>query len=172
MINAHNVIIGGVEVSFDASHELSQTYEPLSARSVLRMSNGAAHLQTLWTGKLRSTLTGAGRLPDGLSALDYSAPIEIDCLAPRSIWTSSTSLVLPAARRSDFAPIGWAVKNGNMIRTGVNLSGDVLTFSQVPGSSGYVAGYYPKIQCYATEPVIRFDGRSPMSYWVLTAEEI
>lgn len=167
---AHNFTLGGVVVSLDASHTLAQTYETLGGRSLRRLLSGAAHLQTTW-GKLRTVLTGAGRLPAGLSGLDYTATMTLACAAPLSIWSATTSATLPAGRRSDWAPHGYAVVDGRQVPTGISIATNAVTFTAVSGASGYVVVYYPSLTVYAEPPRLSFDARGAVCGWEIVAEE-
>ena len=170
---AHNFILGGVTVAFDAAHQINQDYEPLAGAAVLRLSSGAAVKQTAWDGKLRTTLSGSGRLPPGLDGLDYSASLSLSCMAPRSLWAAATTgLSLPASRRTDWAPHGYAIVNGRQMPTAISIVVNAVTFTAVAGASGYVCAYYPTLTVFASAPRLRFDGRGPVSGWEIIAEEI
>ena len=169
-MRAHDIIIGGVVIGFDAAHELSQTYEEIGGRALRRKLDGAAHLQKNW-GKLRTVIRGSGRLPEGLSGLDYTSTLTIACMAPRSIWSATTTATLPAARRSDWAPHGYAIVSGRHVRTPISISTNTVTFTAVSGASGYVVAYYPSLTCYVEPPRQEFSGRGPAASWALTAEE-
>lgn len=170
-MNAHNLIIGGVVVSYEASHELSQTYETLGGRSLRRMLSGAGHLQTHWAKK-RTTISGSGRLPAGLDGLDYTASMSLSCAAPLSIWSATTSATLPAARRADFAPRGFAIVNGHQVPTPISIATNAVTFTAVSGASGYVVSYYPTLTIYAEPPRLNFDARDVVIGWEIVAEEV
>ncbi len=166
----HNFILGGVEVGLSASQQVTQTYETIGGRSLRRKLSGAAHMQTAWA-KLRTTLSGSGRLPEGLSGLDYSTSLSLSCLAPLSIWTATTSATLPAARRSDVPPRAWAIVNGLHIPTPMSLSVNTATLTAVTGASGYVVAYWPVLTVYAAPPRLDFNGRDPTLGWTIEAEE-
>lgn len=166
----HNFILGGVEVSLNAAHQISQTYETLGGRSLRRMLSGDAHLQTAWA-KLRTTISGTGRLPEGLSGLDYSGSLSLSCLAPLSIWTATTSATLPASRRTDWAPKAYAVVDGLQVPTAMTIATNTATLTAVSGASGYVVAYWPVLTVYAAPPRLSFDGRGPVMNWTIEAEE-
>ena len=167
----HNIIIGGVEIGFGAAHELSQDYEIIGGRSLRRMLNGAALLQNQWQ-KLRTLITASGNRPEGLAGLDYSAPITIKCMAPRSIWSATTTVTLPAGRRTDWAPHAYAIVNGFHVPTGVSIATNTATCTTVAGASGYLVAYYPELSMYADPPQTRFAGRGVVAGWTMTAEEV
>lgn len=169
-MNAHDVIIGGVRVGLDAAYSLSQTYEDIGGRVLRRKLSGAALLQVQWS-KVRTTISGSGRLPDGLAGLDYTASLSISCMAPRSIWSSDTTVVIPAARRSDWAPHAYAIVDGRHVRTPMTIAIDTCTLTAVAGAQGYLVAYYPALTCYA-QLRQSFDGRGPDAGWEIIAEEV
>lgn len=169
-MKAHDILIGGVRIGFDAAHNLSQTYETLGGRALRRKLNGAAHLQTHWA-KLRTVITGSGRLPDGLDGLDYSASMTVDCMAPRAIWAASTTITLPAGRRTDWVPHAYAIVAGRHVRTGLSIATNTATLTAVSGAQGYLCAYYPSLTMYVSPPKKDFNGRGPVGGWVIEAEE-
>lgn len=170
---AHNLILGGVEISFDAAHTLEQTYEPLGGRHLMRLSDGSGVLQTAWNGKLRTSIRGSGRLPEGLFGLDYTGSLSLSCMAPVSIWSATTSgPTLPASRRTDWAPHGYAIVGGRHVQTPVSIAANVVTFTAVTGAAGYIVAYYPILTVFAEPPRQNFNGRNPGAGWEIIAEEI
>jgi hypothetical protein len=169
-MNLHNIIIDGVEIGFGAAHQLSQEYEEIGGRSLRRMMNGAGLLQSQWS-KLRTIISGSGNRPEGLAGLDYTASLTIKCMAPRSIWSANTTVVLPAARRTDWRPHAYAIVAGQHVPTGVSVSTNTATCTAVSGASGYLVAYYPELTCYAEPPTLRFNGRGVVAGWTLIAEE-
>ena len=67
-----------------AALELQQTYEPIGGEMTLRTIGGSAIKQITWQ-KWRTTITGGGWLPFGLSSLDYSAQMAVACIVPRGV---------------------------------------------------------------------------------------
>ena len=167
---AHNIILGSVVISLDASYSLTQTYETLGGRSLRRMLSGAANLQNNWAKK-RTVITGSGRLPAGLDGIDYSASMTLYCAAPLSIFSTSTSATLPAGRRTDWVPHGYAIVNGRQVPTGISIATNAVTFTSVSGATGYVVVYYPTLTVYVEPPRLSFNARGVVSGWELTAEE-
>lgn len=110
---------------------------------------------------------------DVLSALDIDTPQVIQCIAPRSIHSALPAVALPAARRADVAPYGFAVMpNGLMRRTGGTLAGGTLTLDVVPGAVSYVARYWPELTVLVMSLTEHQDVRGAVAGWDLTAEEI
>jgi hypothetical protein len=172
MTKPYNVILGGLEIPYGAAAGLSQSYEDVNGgRSLRRAASGAPIIQTAWR-KWRTTLVGSGRLPPGLASLDYDAAMSLHCAAPMEVSTASTTATLPSARRSDFPPIGYAVVNGEYVRTAISIVVDTVTFAAVAGASRYVVVYFPVLTVVATSrPRTNFDARGVVVGWELTLEE-
>ena len=111
---AHDIKIAGVTLPFDAAWQLSQTYETLGGRALLRTLNGTGVLQSHWS-KVRTVIRGQGRYPDALSAVNWAASVSIECAAPLGIHSAGTAVTLPAARRTDWAPFAQAVVDGRTV---------------------------------------------------------
>ena len=113
------------------------------------------------------------RFLPALSALDIDTPQVIQCIAPRSIHSALPAVALPAARRADVAPYGFAVMpNGLMRRTGGTLAGGTLTLDAVAGAVSYVARYWPELTVLVMTLTEHLDVRGAVAGWDLTAEEI
>ena len=167
----HDIVIGGVIIGLDAAHDLTQTYEEVGGRTLRRKLDGAALLQRNW-GKIRTVISGRGRLPDGLEGLDYTTSMTIDCMAPRSVWGSSTTIVIPAARRtSGWVPHAYAIVAGQHVRTSLTIATNTCTLTAVTGAQGYLVAYYPSLSMYAEPPRQTFGGRGPSAGWEIVAEE-
>lgn len=172
-MNAHDIVIGGIRIPLDSAYGLEQSYDALEAGStVLRMLNGAAIKQTHWS-KRRTTITGSGRYPPGLAGLDYSGPLEIQCAAPLIIASAASNVItLPAARRADWVPAGYAVVDGRMMPVACSVVGNIATLGTLAGAQNYQCMYWPVLTVYATPPRTTFNGRQPsLSGWQIDAEE-
>lgn len=167
-----SLILGGVEIVLDAVGTLQQSYQPIGGSSLLRMQSGKGIKQTHWQ-KLSTTIQGDGWLPPGLMDLDYSQPLLLSCIAPRSVVGIGTALPLPAARRSDagYTPQGLALVGRQWVATAVSMSGDTANLTPVSGASRYQALYYPELTVYADEPQEEMDVTGAAHRWSLTAEE-
>lgn len=172
-MNAHDLVIAGVSIPFDSAWGLSQTYETLGGRALLRTLSGAAVLQSHWA-KVRTVVRGSGRYPDALAGVDWSSTFTLECAAPLGIHSANTAITLPAARRTDWAPFGMALVDGRLVRTTISVVVNAATLGAVSGATGYVAYYFPKLTCYAVSagPSRSFDGRvAGNAGWELIAEE-
>lgn len=170
-MNAHNIIIGGVEITIDSANQISQSYETLGGRSMRRLLNGAGLLQTQWA-KVQTSISGTGRVPPGLDGLDYTTSLSLSCAAPLSIWSANTSITLPTSRRTDWAPHAYAIVAGRHVRTSLSIAGNAATLTAVSGAGGYLCAYYPILTVYATPPRHNFNGRGPSVGWTLDCEEV
>lgn len=171
-MNAHDIKIAGIFIPFDAAHQLSQTYEPIAGRHLMRLADGSAVLQTAWAPKLRTTLRGQGRFPDALSAVDWSASFEIQCAAPLAIHSAGTAVTLPAARRTDWPPFAMALVSGRLVPTPISIATNAGTITAVAGATSYITYYYPVLTCFAVSPPSRgFEARGTLASWELIAEQ-
>lgn len=171
-MNAHDIKIAGIFIPFDAAHQLSQTYEPIAGRHLMRLADGSAVLQTSWSPKLRTTIRGQGRFPDALSAVDWSASFEIQCAAPLAIHSASTSVTLPSSRRTDWTPFSMALVSGRLVPTPISIATNAGTITAVSGATSYLTYYFPLLTCYAVAPPSRgFEARGTVASWELIAEQ-
>lgn len=169
---AHDIKIAGVTLPFDAAWQLSQTYETLGGRALLRTLNGTGVLQSHWS-KVRTVIRGQGRYPDALSAVNWATSISIECAAPLGIHSAGTAVTLPAARRTDWAPFAQAVVDGRTVPTSLSIAVNAGTLGAVAGATSYITYYFPILACYAVQaPSRSFDGRvAGQAGWELIAEE-
>jgi hypothetical protein len=167
------LIIGGIEVPIHASLSLRQTYEPIGGSTVLRMQSGAAIKQTHWR-KLRTSIQADGWIPPGLDAIDYSQPLQLACVATRSMMTSALVVDLPAARRSDagYTPVAWALVGGGWQSAAVAMDGNEATITPVAGASRYKIDYYPLLTVFTDGPSEEVDATNAAFRWTLSAEEV
>lgn len=162
--------IAGIEISM---HEFParQTYRDLGGLAFHRMANGAAISQQHWR-KLGIGISGDGWAPPALLGVDWSAPVVVSCIAPRSVASATINATLPAARRSDAAPYAMALVSGKLVPTPMSLVGAAATATAVSGASGYRFFYYPELTCYALNGVEEsMDAVSASFSWSIDAEE-
>jgi len=167
----HDIIIGGIRIAFDSAYELTQTYDNLGGVALHRMLDGTGVQQVHWR-KLATTITGSGKLPDGLAALNFDSSITILCMAPLGISTVSNVITLPAARRTDWAPVGYAIVGGRLVRSAVSVSTNTATVTTVSGATAYQVLYWPSLTVLASPPERQFNGRGTVAGWTLRAEEV
>jgi len=171
--------LGSVIVPIHSAFELSQTYEPLGGFTTIRMLNGAALKQQNWE-KIGTNVQGRGTIPSGLEGLDYSAAQLMKCAATRAVTAFSTSIVIPAERRSDagFIPTGWAYvdpegKNrGLWQETPIGIVVDTVTLTAVVGALNYQVRYFPEFSVFAEKPSQNIDVHPSDQSWTLEAEQV
>lgn len=175
MSAVRQLIVDGVAVPVYAMTGISQRYEPVHATYRARMVDGSGKQRTLWSGKLRTVITGQGLIPAGLSAIDFTASFTLSCVAHRAINSASRVITLPAARRSDSGstPYGRAAVGDTWVDAPVaSLVGDTLTLTEISGATQYQAVYFPELTVFADPPTEDHPEHGPSFSWSLTAEEL
>lgn len=163
--------IAGVEISLN-EFPAQQGYKDLGGLTLRRMANGAALAQQHWR-KLAISISGNGWAPPALKGIDWSAPVVVSCIAPRSVASATVNATLPAARRSDAAPYATALVDGKLVATLMSLVGDAATATAVSGASSYRFFYYPQLSCYALNGVEEtLDIAGAAFSWSIEAEEV
>lgn len=164
-----SLIIAGYVIPWHARHGLAQTYEVIGGRTRGRKLSGAGYVQQHWA-KLRTTISGEGSLPAPLAGLDPATSYEISCAEPRVI-AGTASITLPAGRRSDVAPIGYAVLDGLLVETPVSIAGNVASLTAVTGAQHYEVRYWPKFTAHL-EIEAEADVNGAARRWRVVAEEV
>lgn len=167
----HDIFIGGLRIAFDSAYELTQTYEPLGGVTLHRMLDGTGAQQVHWR-KLATTISGSGKLPDGLAALSFDSSMTILCMAPLAITTVSNVITIPAARRTDWPPVGYAIVDGRLVKSSISVATNTATVTTVSGATAYQVLYWPSLTVYARPPERQFNGRGTVAGWTLRAEEV
>ena len=165
--------LGGIVVPIHAALDLQQRIEPIGGSTLLRLGQGAAVKQTTWR-KRRVTLSASGWCPPGLDALNWDAPLTLKCGLPESITTATASATLPAARRTDAAPYGFAVDAIGLLRpVAVSLAGNTATLAVWAGAVSYQVLYYPLLTVRAPAGVrVEYDAAGAAAGWELVFEEV
>ena len=167
----HDIIIAGRRISFDASHALNQSYETFGGVTLHRMLDGAGVQQVHWR-KVRTVISGSGPKPPGLDGINFDSAITIECAAPLNLSGASNIFTLPAARRADWAPLGFALVDGTLRAAACSVVGNTATVTTTPGASAYEVSYWPILTVIATPPALDFAARGTVAGWSLTAEEV
>ena len=172
-MTVRTLIVGGVTVPLHAGYEITQNYEPLQARTVLRYASGTAVLRETWTGKIATEIRGRGAVPAGLQSVDYSAAVEIACVGHRAVTSTSNVITLPAARRTDTGstPYARAWVGDDWQTTNVTVVTNTATCDVVASATAYQVVYFPKISCFAQPPQEDYTQNTGFG-WVLRAEEV
>lgn len=154
--------------------QLSQSYEPIGGQSIFRSATGRGINQMTWQ-KTRIVTAGAGWIPAGIQALDYTQHMIMRCIVPMSINLPPTTLTgtLPAQRRADHAPWAQAVMpGGGLVGVPMAIAGDEATLgAPVEGALGYRISWLPEFSVIALRPKQVGDPNSAMFSWELTCEE-
>lgn len=154
--------------------QLSQSYEPIGGQSIFRSATGRGINQMTWQ-KTRIVTSGAGWIPAGLQALDYTQHMILRCIVPLSINLPPATLTgtLPPQRRADHAPWAQAVMpGGGMVQVPLAIAGDEATLgAPVEGALGYRISWLPEFSVIALRPKQVGDPNSAMFSWELTCEE-
>lgn len=147
-----NLKLGGVEIPIESLTDITENISPLSAETVLRMSDGTGVKQTAWSNKYIIDISGSGYTPLVLNGLDYAASMTLECTTPLSVHGALNIVTLPSARRSDVDVVCFAVVNGRAVRTGKSISVNTCTIDTVSGAVGYFANYWPTFTVFASRP--------------------
>ena len=177
-----------VDLPVHATLELTQSYEPLYARTTYRHLDGSAAVRQQWSGKLATEISGRGIIPPGFSQLDFDDSMRISCIQHRSVTSTGTTITIPAARRSDvqhttkagtLATGSWYARawDGDTYSTatGTTSTGapNVVNITLVTGESHdhYEVIYLPKLTVVCERPVESYQQNEGWS-WSLRAEEV
>lgn len=168
-----DLMIDGLLLPVHAAGAIEQTFEDFGAFSTLRLGLGAAVHQEVWR-KVRTSLSATGLIPPGLDSVDWSQSHTLGCVAARSVQSATPELAIPAGRRSDAPPYGFALMPaGRLVPVAVDVAGDVATLATVAGADGYQVLWYPLMTVIAPDGLrTRFDARGAVAGWDLVAEEI
>lgn len=167
-----DLTLDGVRMPLAVAGTISQTYEDFGGFGLLRLGLGAAVHQEVWR-KTRTTLSASGLIPPGLAAVDWTAAHTLGCVAPRSIQSAGNVITLPAARRTDAAPYGFAVDAIGLLRpVVVSLAGNTATLAVWAGAVSYQVLYYPLLTVRAPAGVrVEYDAAGAVAGWELVCEE-
>ena len=166
------LVIGGVLVPTYGRVGLAQSYAPVGGVFRGRMASGRLVQQIHWR-RLRTTIQGLGWVPAGVDLIDYDEPVVIDCIAPRSVLSASTSVALPDTRRPDADVVAHArTGTEDWVRTSLAMDGDAAQITPVSGALQYQVRWYPRLTCFLDPPEERLDAETAEWSWTLTAEEV
>lgn len=165
--------LGGLVVPIHAALDLSQQIEPVGGSVTRRLGAGALIKQTTWR-KRRITLSGSGWCPIGLDALNWDAQLTLKCGLPESITSNTTTITLPAGRRTDagYEPFARAHLAGEWRDTPVSIAGNTATVTAVAGAIAYQVWYWPVVTVHAEPPATSFEQSTAQASWELVCEEV
>lgn len=174
-MSVRQLIVDGVAVPVYASVQISQIYEVLRGTTPKRMRDGSLRWRTVWSGKLRTTISGSGVIPAGFSGIDFDDSFTLSCIAHRAVNSAGTTITIPATRRTDAGstPYGRALVGGKWVPTTVTgIVSNVATLAAVTGATQYQCVYFPEIVVFADPPTETKPEHGPSFGWSLVAEEI
>ncbi len=172
------ISIGGLTVPLDSVLNFSQNYESIERSTIHRLGIlGKGVKQTLFGGKLRTTITATGWTAPGLSALDRSAEHILLCGAALSGIGGAGDIVIgdSARRRTDagFEPIAYALFSDRHEKTAVTVdaSGN-CTVTPVAGAAQYKVDWFPRLTVIIVD--FREDTQADAAQftWDLVVEEV
>lgn len=171
------LIVGGFVVPIYAALSLQQQFLKRGGSGRTRMEDGRLEAQFSWE-KLAYEVSGTGTVPPGLDGLNDHTEYEVSCAIYKELAVAGTSVILPAARRTDsgYVPYVMACRPAaapldQIIEISASLAGDLLSWSALSGANHYIVRYYPKFT--ALIEFARSDESEGFgSRWTLTAEEV
>lgn len=172
------ISIGGLSVPLDSVLSFSQTYRPIERSTVHRLGVvGLGVKQTLYTGKLATTINATGWTMPGLSGLDRSLQHELLCGATLSNSGGLNNIQIGNSnrRRSDsgFEPVAYAIFPADQVKTPVSVdSSGNCSVTAVTGALYYKVDWYPKLTVIVTDLVEDTQADVATYTWSLTAEEV
>lgn len=167
-----DLIIGSITIPRLASLELTQEFGEIVSEANHRMGDGTLFTQEHWAKKT-TTISGSGWVPAAFQSIDYSAQQVIQCITLEAVQDASNVLTLPAARRSDAGPYGFAMVGNREVQTSISMAGNEATLGVVTGADFYLVKYYPTMTCKITSRPRRRLSRSEATYsWSFDAEEV
>lgn len=168
--------IGSIVVPRETVLEFDQEYETLEASDFSRLADGTGVLRTAWTGKLRTLISGKGWAASAFAGLAQGVAYTLKCAAPMPVDGASTSITLPAARRSDSGhePVGYAhMPDGRLIETPIiDIVSNLATLTAVTGAVGYRVEYLPQIIVKILRNTCKYAQASNDFAWSIEAEEV
>lgn len=165
---------GSILIPTEAVPEFDQRYEDLAGQTFRRTADGSGILRSGWQGKIATRISGRGWVPAGIGAAAAGSTHVIKCAIPREASSATTSVTLPAARRTDtgHTPIGFALVGDRLVSTAITgITSNVATLTAVSGATGYRVHYWPQITAVVTAN--ECTGSHQAEYrWAIEAEEV
>lgn len=169
----YTMVVDGVTVPVEAIAEFDQDYEHLEASSFDRLATGEGVLRVGWVGKLSTVIVGRGWAPSALISLAPGVAHTLQCAMPLSVDSNTTSITIPANRRTDsgHTPVGYALVDGIFVQTPItDITANVCTLTAVPGATAYRVDYWPQITVHVRRNTAK-GGSSAEHGWTIEAEE-
>lgn len=170
--------IGGLVVPLDSVLTFSQSYQPVERSTLHRIGTaGIGVKQTLYSGKLRTTISATGWTAPGLSGLDRSVAHPMLCAAALSNSGGPDNIRIgdESRRRSDegFEPVAYALFPDQQVRTPVLVDADGnCLVTEVAGALQYKVDWYPRLTVLVMDFNEDTQADSATFAWELVAEEV
>lgn len=171
-----DVQIGSVILSIRSRWQFTQEYTDLYAETSRRAANGSLYIRRAWGTKLRTQISGSGKLPLALASLSTGGTHTIKCAAPRHVGSNSNVIDIPIGFRTGgiYTPIGWAIVDNQLLATTLTMDSNTATLAAVSGADGYQVAYFPEFVGHISElsETLDNDGTSHTYSWRVTIEEV
>jgi hypothetical protein len=158
--------------------EFRQEYTELRPLDFRRSADNSGFLRTTALPKLATTVESTGWIPSGFTSLDRGTTHTLKCAMIRSRDSSTETVTLPAGRRSDIDPIGFAIVDRLAVVTTITNLADILAgttddaiLATVGGADSYRVHYWPEITCVILSNTSSGEQDGDFE-WQLEAEEV
>lgn len=169
------ITIGALELPVLVAFGLGETEQEIGGYNFHRMHNGALRSQEHWS-KFRIGLSAEGLSAEGLAGIDRGAQFTFKGSAPRSIFSATEAITVPAGRRTDgsYTPRAYTWRGGKRTPGSIaSTVGNVITVTTVSGTELYEVEFFRQLTMLLVErPVRELDSRGHLLRWRLTAEEV
>ena len=156
----------------------TQDYEELLAREFRRTADNSGVLRVTGTAKVRTVIESLGWIPAGVTSLNLGTTHLMKCAMIRSADSDTATVTVPAGRRSDIEPLGFAIVDDLAVSTPITNLADILagttddaTLTAVAGAVSYRVHYWPEITVVILSNDSDGDEQGRFN-WTLEAEEI
>ncbi|ANQ83708.1 hypothetical protein dqs_0632 [Azoarcus olearius] len=166
-----DLMINGLVFPAPAAGQITQTYADIGGFARRRAASGRLIAQEAWR-RISTSISAEGWVPAALDSIDWSGELTLGCIAARARQSDTPSIALPAARRTDAAPYGFAVVGHRLVPTSLAVAGDLATLAPVAGATAYKVLYYPLLIVRSDGPSERYDAGGAVAGFDLQAEEI
>lgn len=172
--------IDGQAIPAQSMLGIDQTYNDIVPTTFRRTADNTGVLRTTGDAKLRTAISGKGWVPPGLAALDLGTTHVLRCAASDTVTSATTSVTVPAARRSDtgHTPRAFAEVGDDMVPTTISNqaaidagSSDVASLDAVSGATGYAVEFWPEITAVILVNTAKLLS-SATTEWQIEAEQV
>lgn len=169
------LIIAGITIQRLATLTVQQEYFDIAPVTLQRLGDGTGLPQSHGWSKLGTSISCSGWMPAGMDGVDWKSPagVTIACIKPLSINSPSNVITIPAGRRTDHPPRGFACVGMDMVSSPVALVGNVATITTVAGATSYQVDWLPLLTFFAAAGLRKsYDSNGNEYGWTLDAEQL